>query len=229
MTTVSIHQPQYIPWLPYFDKIDQSDVFVFLDSVQYQKNGLQNRNQIKTKQGAHWLTIPVHATLDHTISETQIVGNRWVKKHLKTIQMNYARADHFDLFEEFSEILKRDWQSLADVTIAVTEWMMTQLHIDTRVVRSSQLQAQGDAQALVINICKELGADVYLSGTGAKSYQDATAFADENIDLVYQSYTNQPYQQCFMDETGFIGDLSALDLILNIGAESGTILRQGQR
>ncbi len=227
MTIVSIHQPQFIPWCPYFDKIARSDVFVFLDHVQYQKNGLQNRNQIKTKQGAHWLTVPVHATLEHTIRQTEIAGDKWVKKHLSTLQMNYARAAHFHLVEGFSTILQQGWQHLADLDIAVTEWMMTQLDIQTPVLRASALRATGSGEELVINICRELGATVYLSGQGASAYQEASAFTQHNIQLLYQHYSNQPYTQCFMDDLGFIPNLSALDLILNAGSDAAAILQQG--
>src|SRR5580765_832935 len=95
---VAIHQPQYLPWLPYCDKVDSCDLFVYLDNVQYQKNGLQNRNQIKTATGPAWLTVPVHATLSKTIAETGIADLRWKNKHERSIEMNYARAPYLDCF-----------------------------------------------------------------------------------------------------------------------------------
>lgn len=229
MTIVSIHQPQYIPWLPYFDKIDQSDYFVFLDSVQYQKNGLQNRNQVKTRHGPLWLTIPVHASLERTIQQTPIATSTWIHKHIRTLEMNYSRAEHSYLLKAFENLLEQqEWNYLADVTISVTRWMMTQLGITTPTIRSSELDVNGAGETLILNICQKLKADTYLSGVGAKNYQHETTFVENGIELRYQSYQNAPYRQCFMDELGFIKDLSALDLILNEGANARVILLAGR-
>src|SRR5262245_45426803 len=119
---VAIHQPQYLPWLPYCDKADSCDAFVYLDNVQYQKNGLQNRNQIKSATGATWLTVPVHASLSNSIAETAIAGSFWHKKHVRTIEMNYARAPYRDWFSsQLSKIIQGDWSRLSDLNIAVTE------------------------------------------------------------------------------------------------------------
>lgn len=229
MTIVGIHQPQYIPWLPYFDKIDQSDYFVFLDSVQYQKNGLQNRNQVKTRHGPLWLTIPVHASLERTIQQTPIATSTWIHKHIRTLEMNYSRAEHSHLLKAFENLLaQQEWTHLADVTISVTRWMMTQLGITTPTIRSSELDVNGAGETLILNICQKLKADTYLSGVGAKNYQHETIFVENGIELRYQSYQNVPYRQCFMDELGFIKDLSALDLILNEGANARVILLAGR-
>ena len=92
---ISIHQPQYIPWVPYFLKIAQSDLFVFLDTVSFQKNGLQNRNKIKTPQGAEWLTVPVQQKLSTPINEVKLVKGNWQKKHVKSLQSNYRKSKEF--------------------------------------------------------------------------------------------------------------------------------------
>ena len=92
---ISIHQPQYMPWLPYYSKIARSDIFVFLDNVQYQKNGLQNRNEFKNSNGRFWLTVPVSAHLGDKLNEVKIVNNGWPKKHVKSVSMNYAKSSFF--------------------------------------------------------------------------------------------------------------------------------------
>ena len=98
---VSIHQPQYIPWLPYFKKIDNSDIFILLDNVNFQKNGLQNRNQIKTNTGLHWLTVPIKHKLGQKIMDTTIDNNKsWGIKHWKTIKHNYQNASEFHEYKE---------------------------------------------------------------------------------------------------------------------------------
>ena len=227
MTIVAIHQPQYLPWVPYCDKADCCDLFVYLDNVQFQKNGVQNRNQIKTASGAAWLTVPVHATLSKTIEETGIADPRWRKKHVRSIEMNYARAQHLEWFEqELKPVLEREWAMLADLNVTVTECLFERLGIKCKRVRASQLNVNGAADDLVANICKALGADVYLSGQGARSYQDEKKFRERGIELRYQKYHNMPYKQCHA-EIGFVPDLSVLDLVLNAGPQARFIMQAG--
>src|SRR5579883_1721738 len=110
MTTVAIHQPQYLPWLLYCDKADNCDVFVYLDTVQFQKNGVQNRNQIKTASGATWLTVPVSVSLGDTIAETSLASNSFARKHLATIKQSYARAEFKELLMQPLEcIFSQSW------------------------------------------------------------------------------------------------------------------------
>ncbi len=226
---VAIHQPQYLPWVPYCDKADNCDLFVYLDNVQYQKNGMQNRNQIKTATGPTWLTVPVHAALTKTIAETGIADPRWQKKHVRSIEMNYSRAPHLDWFaKELKPILEREWLTLADLNISVTDWIFDRLGVTCKRVRASELGATGSADELVVNICKAVGATIYISGQGARDYQDENKFKSCGIELQYQEYHNQPYSQCFPD-TGFVADLSALDLILNAGPGAREVMHSGRK
>jgi hypothetical protein len=78
---VAIHQPQYLPWLGYFDKIDKADKFVFLDTVQFKKNEWQNRNKIRTVHGCQWLTVPTLYRFPERICEVKINNSvRWQHK-----------------------------------------------------------------------------------------------------------------------------------------------------
>jgi len=149
MTIVAIHQPQYLPWLPWFAKAAASDVFVYLDNVQYQKNGVQNRNQIKSADGPLWLTVPVRASLDTEIRSIPIDGNHWQTKHQKTLLHNYAKAPFAHLLtEEILPIIAREWTNLADLNIAITEWIFAYLGVQTRRIRASELRAAGNKQEL---------------------------------------------------------------------------------
>jgi len=226
---VAIHQPQYLPWVPYCDKADSCDLFVYLDNVQYMRRGVQNRNQIKTPRGAHWLTVPVHAAYDDPIKDVRIARDQnWQKDHILTIDHNYAQVmDGKRYTNGIKNVLSQPWERLVDLNIAVTEWMFDQLGIACRRIRASELDAAGAKDDLIISICKAVGADVYLSGQGAKSYQDEAKFRQNGIELRYQHYHNLPYRQCF-PEIGFIPDLSALDLILNMGDEARNIMLAGR-
>lgn len=225
MTVVAIHQPQYLPWLPYLAKANSCDVFVYLDNVQFQKNGVQNRNQIKTANGPYWLTVPVNASLDVTIKDTTIDNFQpWASKHLKSIEHAYARAPHKNLIDDgLRQLLMRDWSFLSELNIAVSEWMFEFLDIRCKRIRSSELVANGAKDELVIDICREVGASQYLSGEGARVYQDPAKFDLAGIVLEYQQYDFRAYAQCFSKQ-GFLPAMSGLDLILNLGDRSRDFL-----
>lgn len=216
---VAIHQPQYLPWLPYFTKIKESDVFILLDTVDFQKNGLQNRNQIKTAQGAHWLTVPVQQKLGQKVRDVKIDNSDpWLRKHWQTIQQCYRKAAAFNAYEKELEALYADeWSSLNELNIVIISMMMRWMNIRTPIVRSSQMKATGIASELVLNLCLEAGATHYLSGMGGKNYLEPDAFRNVGIEIVYQpAVLPNSYPQMF-PKAGFINGLSALDILLNCG------------
>jgi hypothetical protein len=226
---VAIHQPQYLPWIPYLAKADACDVFVYLDNVQFQRRGVQNRNRIKTVNGALWLTVPVNARHDEKIKDVRIADNPWQSNHIRSLQSNYARAPFFkESGRELLDLLKERWTHLADLNIAVTEWMFERLEIRCRRLRASTLDASGTKDDLMINLCRAVGGTVYLSGPGAKAYQDPKKFRQHGIELIYHAYQNQPYTQCF-SESGFVADLSAVDLVLNMGPKARDALVAGRK
>lgn len=215
---VAIHQPQYLPWLPYFLKIDESDTFIFLDNVAFQKNGVQNRNQIKTAQGRQWLTVPVIQRVGQEIREVLIdERSDWRRKHWKTILQNYGRAHAFPQYQNrLEEIFARSWKNLSELNIELITMMLKWMGIRTRLIRSSEMKATGTASDLVLNLCLEVGATRYISGTGG-SYLLEDAFAEAGVQVVVrQPFLPNTYPQQFARQ-GFINDISALDIILNCG------------
>src|SRR5712691_5935449 len=122
---VAIHQPQYLPWLGHFAKLAAADCWIFLDTVQYEKNGWQNRNRIKTSRGAQWLTVPVRARLGTLIRDVVIdEAQPWGRKHLEALRVNYARAPHFArYFSELERLLARPWRLLADLNVELTRFL----------------------------------------------------------------------------------------------------------
>lgn len=216
---VGIHQPQYLPWLPYFLKIEQSDIFIILDTVDFQKNGLQNRNQIKTAQGAHWLTVPVLQQLGQKIIDVKIDDRAtWRRKHWQTIQMCYGKAQAFKVYEKDLEALyMREWFGLCDLNVEIMMMMMRWMNIQTPVLRSSQMKATGTASELVLNLCSEVGASRYLSGSGGKNYLKPEAFSAAGVEIVYKDFVlPETYTQLY-PQAGFIKHLSAIDMLLNCG------------
>ncbi len=216
---LGIHQPQYLPWLHYFIKIKECDIFVLLDTVDYQKNGIQNRNQIKTNNGKTWLTVPVVNKLGQKIKDVSISNiNDWKKKHRMTLDQFYNKSEFYKNYKhEIDEIYLTQWGSLSELNIKFIIKMLKWLNINTPIYRSSDLKVYGQSTELIINICNEFNAKQYISGLGGKNYLDENFFAKNNIKLNYlKNKKIAEYRQSYSDK-GFINDLSALDIIFNCG------------
>lgn len=222
----AIHQPQFMPWLGYFDKMDRCDVFVLLDNVQYKKNEYQNRNRIKTSQGWQWLTVPVKYRFPQMINEVQIDNSvDWQKKHLHALETNYRKAHYFEKYINlFKEFYSKEWQTLSQVNIASIALLKDILGIKTRVVIASEMQGLRDEPNLrLIDICKRLGADTYLAGKDGRNYMNLDLFNDAGIKLEFQEFKHPAYPQLFGRFEYF---MSAIDLTFNCGNESLEIIRK---
>lgn len=226
---VAIHQPQYLPWLGYFDKMDQVDSFVLLDDVQFKKNEWQNRNRIKTAAGWQWLTVPVLHHSSQRISEVKINPTvPWARKHLQALVSNYASAPFFDVHRPFFEdVYAREWNSLLELNLATISYLVEALAIRTKLVLASSLPLPAGVEATdrLVAICQALEADMYLSGAGGRGYLDLTRFDEVGIRVCFQAFQTRPYPQCF---GVFIPDLSIVDLLFNCNGDSLHILRQGR-
>jgi hypothetical protein len=215
---ISIHQPQYLPWLPYFSKIANSDIFVFLDEVQFQKNGIHNRNQLKNSQGKFWLTVPVSVKLGENINEINSIDSGWRKKHIKSIENNYSRSKNFNFFSDhIKDIILNHDPSLKNLNVSLIKIICQKYFgLNTKFVTQSELGVGGNGSDLILNICKALDAQKYISGPGGKNYINEENFSDSNILIQYMENTlpnNYPQQH---EKIGYINDLSALDFILNV-------------
>ena len=222
---VAVHQPQYLPWLGYFDKIASADVFVLLDNVQYKKNEWQNRNRIKTASGPQWLTVPVSYRFGQQINEVLVNNNEnWRKKQKQAIITNYRKAAHWQQTSDVLEdIFVRPWQRLADLNIFVVRRLAEILGIATPIYVASELPAfPEDPDERLISIVRHFGADTYLAGSGGHNYMNLDKFAENGIKVSFQDYKHPVYKQLF---DGFEPYLSVIDLIFNHGNESLTILR----
>jgi hypothetical protein len=223
---VAIHQPQYLPWLGYFDKMLKADVFCYLDTVQYKKNEWQNRNRIKTAAGWQWLTVPVTYRYPQKIGQVGI-DNRadWARKHLQALHTNYRRAPFFETyFPAVEALLSRRWESIAALNLSLIECLREILGIGRKpTVCASSMCAADEPTDRLIDICQSLGADSYLAGAGAAGYMDLEKFRQRGIRVVTQDFQHPVYLQLY---NGFQDQLSIVDLIFNCGPESvGIMLR----
>lgn len=224
--TVAIHQPNFIPWVGYFNKINKSDAFVLFDDVQFPRaKTFGNRVEIKTNNGAVWLTVPVTNRGElNNFNEVEIDNNQnWVGKSLKTLKLAYQKAAHFnDYWDEFSAIYTTKYQLLTDLNIALIDFAVAKTGITTKLIRSSELpECRGlNGEEKILAILKKLNATTYLSGKGAGSrrYINEDNFKEAGIDLVWQSYEPRPYRQLWGGD--FIPNLSIIDLLFNEGPDS---------
>ncbi len=228
MKTLVVLQPGYLPWLGFFDQMRRSDVFVYYDDVQYDKHGWRNRNRVKGPGGAMWLTVPV---LHHGQQQPRIMDARidtrtpWARKHVRTLQQYYARAPWAQRYlPELEALLLREWTHIAELDIAVVTLMAGWLGIERETYRSSALGIAGDKSERLLNLCLHLGARRYLSGDAANDYLDVELFARHGIEVRWQEYRHPVYPQLHGE---FVPYLSAIDLLLNCGGESRSILEQG--
>ena len=234
---VAIHQPQYLPWMGYFDKLDSADVFIFLDTVQFKKHEWQNRNRIRTRDGWQWLTVPIIDRFPERIDRVEINAKTdWQRKHCQALRLHYGRAPFWDpLGPELVALLESPWPRLSELNVAVTDLLCRHLGIKTPRLLASSLpacagtadrSAREDPTDRLIDLCRDVGGTAYLAGQSGPSYMDVGRFAEVGIDAQVQVYTHPKYPQRYQP---FVSHLAVIDLLFNCGPESLTVLRSGRR
>lgn len=247
MTTLVVQQPSYLSWLGYLSLLDQADVFVLLDTVQFERCSFQQRNRIKTAAGVQWLTVPVVQRFGQLIREVQVLndGGRWQRKHYESLRHAYRKAPGWAEAEaDLQELYEVDWQvlytsgPLRTVNFELLRWLALRCGVrlakppgagaDSKLVWASDLGVTGGRGDLLVNLCRRVGADTYLSTPGSAAYlASQNPFPAAGIELQYLHYEHPTYPQL---HGPFVSHLSALDLLLNVGsARAGEVLRSGQR
>jgi hypothetical protein len=219
---LSVHQPNFLPWIGYFHKIIQSDIFVMLDTVQVPRGkSVANRNKIKTSGGAFELVVPLSfpsgSERISSYREVLIADKSWKVKALKTLGQNYARAEYFDQIHPFiTECF--DQNGFFEMNHFFIHSILKEFGIEDRLVLLSALETNDERNnQLILNICKKLGADTYLSGKGAASYNDPEMYKTMGVALTYQEYEPITYKQL---HGTFIPNLSMLDMLYNLGFQT---------
>lgn len=221
MKKVAVIQSSYIPWKGFFDIINDVDLFIFYDDIQYTKNDWRNRNKVKTQSGVQWLTVPTGTSLNRQICEVEIADKRWGVKHWKSLQQCYSRAPFFSQYREFLEhtFLGTRWTNLSDLNQALIRGIAREyLGITTEFQDSREYDVSGQKLERLIALLQKAETDQYISGPAAKDYIDESRFLDAGIQLVYKDYTGYPeYPQFFPPFDHYV---SVLDLLFHTGPDA---------
>lgn len=215
----AIMQPTYMPWTGYLNLMAQADLFVYLDDAQYERSSWQNRNRVLVKGSPTWLTVPVvRGGLGAQINRVVVDGTiPWRRKHVALLSNSYARHEYVREMLEATELLSvTSLTHLADLNIALLEWLRHRLGIATPTVRSSQLGVDGVRTDRLISILGKLGATEYVTPSGALGYLQEDAFVDRTaVKLLVHDFQPTSYRQ--RDTEEFISHLSVLDVVAHLG------------
>lgn len=228
---VSIHQPAYLPWLGYFHKIIQSDIFVFLDTVQLEKNGFANRNRIRTASGVEWLTVPLlmKGHMDKSIGEMMInPAVNWKRKHIGTLAQAYRGRPYYEKYAgDIEALLNGAGDSLGDFLFEMLVFFLEVSGIcGKKILRASEMKASGSRSELLAAITKEAGGSNYLSGIAGREYLDFGPFEEVGVEVAFQEFRHPVYDQGYPD---FEPNMGVQDALFNLGGEGVLeILEKGE-
>jgi hypothetical protein len=224
---VGIIQSNYLPWRGYFDFIDDVDLFVIHDDLQFTKGDWRNRNKIKTPNGTRWITVPVH--YDRTaqlICETRIDYSRnWQRDHRNAIEASLGKAAHLD---DVFGLLQPAWnaqpETISELNVALLTVICRYLQIRTPLRMSSEFHLRRTKTERLIELLTAVGATTYVSGPTARAYLDEQRFDEVGIRLEYKEYAYPPYRQLWEP---FDGAVSIVDTIANCGPGTRAVLKSG--
>lgn len=231
---VAAHQPHFLPWLGYLDKLAKSQVFVVMDDLQFEKENFQNRNRMKLDRGAAWLTVPLvrgahtDRICDKRIDNTGRGGrHHWQHRIWRTLVTHYGRAPHWERYAPaLEDVFTRPWELLVELDLHMLELARTWLHITGPILRASSLGLTGQKTERILAMCRAVGARTYLTGRGGSvGYLDLGAFARAGVGVIWQRFHHPQYPQRYAG-LGFSSHLGFLDLLLNCGPDAPAILGQ---
>ncbi len=230
MTLVAIHQPTFLPWLGWWDKLVRADVFVLLDDVQFPKKGGTWMNRVRMLVGgeARWMTMPVDRRYEGTrrVREMRIDESKpWRENMLATIRGSYARAPFADdVLPLVEEALAASTDRVAELNERATRLLAGRLGLDaSKLVRQSDLGVSGEGTELLAKLCRTVGGDTYLSGDGADGYLEENVFGAAELDLTFQMFTPPRYPQPTPD---YVAGLSVVDALMSCGLRGTAELLQ---
>ncbi len=223
---VTIHQPEFAPWLGFFHKVALADTLILLDDVQFRKNYFQNRNRVRTATGWTWVTVPVERSgLSTWINDVKIAWQtdpRWPHRVEATIAQAYRQSSHFEqVFEKFSTLLRQAGDLLVSLNISILQWMLKEFGLAQNIVLSSSFGIDSTGWQHILDLCLVVCADTYVSGISGRDYLNIEAFERSGVTVEFQEFRHPVYQQLY---PGFIPQISAIEALFLFGSSSHLLL-----
>lgn len=228
---VIIHQPQFFPYPGFFHKLSLADKYVILDNTQYDKR-YTNRNKIAANSNPIWLTVPINKKHKFLPNNQVKINNEieWQKDHWKKIYHSYKNTEFFDKYSEYlKDLFSKKWDLLLELNFETLKKTLEWLGIEIEIIKESDLKINSTSTQRLVDICKQVDADTYISGRGLpnKKYMEEDLFKNKDIKLEFQNYSSVVYKQKNVES--FIPNLSILDLLFNCGDNSlGLILNSNK-
>jgi hypothetical protein len=217
MPVLMAQQPNFAPYLGFFDRASRADVVVIQDDLQYNKQEWQNRNRIVTRGGWRWLTIPVRARHLPAIRDVEPAAAHWPARHIRILRHEYGPAGHLDRVDTLRAVLDGDGppRNLAAVNVRLVSFFLAVFGLRPRVVLESALglPAAMEPNERLVTLCRLLDCDTYLSGPGGRGYVRPEYWDASGIRLTYHDFHAVPYPQVY---GGWEPDLSVIDLYLSV-------------
>jgi len=223
---VAIHQPNFMPYLGFFDKMGRADIWIHYDDAQFVPRDFHHRNKIKTRNGSLWLTVPINKPphfsplpiREITIRKSKIKRLEWQDYFLEQIKESYRKTPFFnDYFSKLKEILENPEEKLCEFNIKIINFLRECFNIRNQIIFSSSLSKSNGivsrSTQKIIDLCKLVGADTYISGDGGRKYLDEELIRRAGICLEYQEFHHPTYQQ--KNTKNFQKNLSAIDYLFN--------------
>jgi len=225
---VAIQQPEHLPWIGFFNKMAQSDLFVYLDNVQLKKRYFENRNRIKTYDGIKWLTVPVNSKGKYSqkIKDVSIdSGTSWERKYKGRLELAYRKSRFWDDIKSIVfPCLEQEYNKLIDLNLSLIDKCREYLKIETTTALASSLEVDRfTGSDIIFQICIKTDGTTYISGPDGRNYLKHEDFNEEGVKVKYHDFKHPVYNQLFGD---FLSNMSIIDLIANMGPKSSHIVRE---
>ena len=216
---ISIHQPNFFPWLGYFKKLNYSDIFLFLDDSFVHKKNLDylNRSSFIFNHKKKFFSVPIKRNfLTKKISEVEIEHSiSWKSKFLNSINENYKKKKFFDEgIYIINEILSYDTKFITEFNINAIKKLIKILDLKTKINYSSNFNLDTNSSQKILDLVKLNNCKKYISGVGGKNYLNQKEFSKEKIEIIFLKSEVINYNQ---GNINFIPGLSILDLLFNCG------------
>ena len=225
VNTICIHQPDFVPYLGFFQRLLMSQHFILLDDVQFIRRGWQHRDRIKGRNGQVWLTLALRKGDYHQlINEVELSDDpKWIEDNLNLLRECYGKARYFDeIFPQVESVYRAGHRRMIEFNCALLDLAMKHFDISVPISRASEYGISTTSSVRLLALVQARQGDAYLTGTGSRDYLDEGMFRSAGVQVIWQDFRHPVYPQLYGD---FEPMLSCLDMLFNCGRDAASILR----